>query len=383
MRRVYNKQFVLLSAYGSESDRSYVLNEKIRHSLSPQAKDSKIKQLTADLIERDASEDEDDYGQHLRDAFHKADVFVDGINKQSMDFMIKRFLEALFGKNSLAPTKSEYGMYTARSAALRSTDLSRQVGAAIFSDDGEIISMGCNEVPKAFGGTYWDNEEPDNRDIKLGFDPNEVLKREIVRDLLDKLLKAEILDKKFKKIGDAGDLVDHLTSKSKAKGDKSKGALSSAMILDLTEYGRVVHAEMCAICDSARIGRPLKNSTLYCTTFPCHNCTKHILAAGIKKVVFMEPYPKSRAKELHQNEIELDHPSVGKVSFVPFLGIAPFRYRDIFHKNKRKKNGIAEDWYLDNEPMPMVDVLAPSYTELEAFAIRSLFGDTITIDSKP
>ena len=40
-------------------------------------------------------------------------------------------------------------MFAAKAAALRTLDLSRQVGAAIFSADGEIISMGSNEVPKA------------------------------------------------------------------------------------------------------------------------------------------------------------------------------------------------------------------------------------------
>jgi deoxycytidylate deaminase len=47
----------------------------------------------------------------------------------------------------------EYGLFLAKAAALRTLDLSRQVGAAIFSDKGEIIALGANEVPKAGGGT--------------------------------------------------------------------------------------------------------------------------------------------------------------------------------------------------------------------------------------
>src|SRR5690606_14932011 len=109
-----------------------------------------------------------------------------------------------------------------------------------------------------------------------------------------------------------------------------EGALYGAAITDLTEYGRVVHAEMCAICDAARLGRSIKGATLYCTTFPCHNCTKHVLAAGLSKVVYMEPYPKSKAKELHENEIEIEQESADRVAFLPFLGISPYRYRDIF-----------------------------------------------------
>lgn len=77
-------------------------------------------------------------------------------------------------------------------------------------------------------------------------------------------------------------------------------------------------------CDAARLGKQVKNGILYCTTFPCHNCTKHILASGIQKVVFLEPHPKSQAKALHGDEVEIEtETQPGKVSFVPFLGISP------------------------------------------------------------
>ena len=125
-------------------------------------------------------------------------------------------------------------------------------------------------------------------------------------------------------------MVKKLIYRRTPGSDEPDGPLAHASIMDVTEYGRVVHAQMCAICDAARLGRSIKGSTLYCTTFPCHNCTKHILAAGIKRVVYMEPYPKSKAKDLHQNEIEIEKETPGRLSFVPFLGISPYRYSDIF-----------------------------------------------------
>ena len=266
-------------------------------------------------------------------------------------------------------------MYAAASASLRSSDLSRQVGAAIFSDDGELITQGCNEVPKAGGGTYWDLEEPDFRDVKLNHDPNEKVKLEILRDLFSRLKKNGLLSDEALSAGEPDDIISVLTSKSsKTSTKKWSGGLIGASILDLIEYGRVVHAEMCAICDAARIGRILKGATLYCTTFPCHNCTKHVLAAGIKRVVYMEPYPKSRAKDLHENEIEIENIVAGKVSFLPFLGISPFRYRDIFRKGKRKKaDGTAMDWYKE-DPMPMMDVASGAYVAFEPLVVSELWG---------
>ncbi|WP_422109159.1 deaminase [Aeromonas salmonicida] len=45
-----------------------------------------------------------------------------------------------------------------------------------------------------------------------------------------------------------------------------------------------MHAEMDAITSLARLDGPSsKNKIIYTTTYPCHNCARHIVAAGIKK----------------------------------------------------------------------------------------------------
>lgn len=52
---------------------------------------------------------------------------------------------------------------------------------------------------------------------------------------------------------------------------------------------RTVHAEINAILSVDPESR--KNSTLYCTHEPCEHCTKSIIQAGIKKVVYKHSYP--------------------------------------------------------------------------------------------
>jgi hypothetical protein len=47
-------------------------------------------------------------------------------------------------------------------------------------------------------------------------------------------------------------------------------------------------------------------------------------------VVFLEPYPKSYAKKLHDDSITFDPKEKSKVLFQPFIGVSPRRYRDIF-----------------------------------------------------
>jgi deoxycytidylate deaminase len=382
LRRVYGKQFVLISAYGSAEKRAKLLEERLKRTLPPSTPNNEVSCKAGELIDKDTNEEDNDYGQRLRETFHLADVFIDGLSKHMMDDKLTRFIQAFFGRTDIAPSKEEYGMYAAKSASLRSSDLSRQVGAALFTSDGELITQGCNEVPKAFGGTYWDSEEPDFRDVRIGHDPNDILKKDILRDLFDRLAKGDFLSSTATKLGNLDEMIGKLTHKRKSGSDEKDGALATAAIMDVTEYGRVVHAEMCAICDAARLGKSVKGSILFCTTFPCHNCTKHILAAGISRVVYMEPYPKSKAKDLHQNEIEMENEVDGRVSFVPFLGISPYRYRDIFQKTAKRKrgDGTAKRWIADVET-PMVETTSNSYIEIEFDEVAKFFGKFVEDDS--
>ena len=368
LRRLYGKQFILISAYGSREQRRALIQERLRQTMATTTRLGELNAKAEDLIETDASEADKAFGQQLRDTFHRGDVFIDGLSRPAMDEKLNRCVEAVFGRVDIGPSRDELGMYSAASAALRSTDLSRQVGAAIFSEDGELIAQGCNEVPRAFGGAYWDSEQPDFRDVKLGQDPNATEIREVLRDLFQRLKDRDMLSDEALRLGSPSAMVRTLTAKG--------GALTDASVLDLTEYGRVVHAEMHAICDAARLGRSVEGGVLYSTTFPCHNCTKHILAAGIRRVVYIEPYPKSLAKLLHANEIEVEGDSAARVEFKPFLGISPARYRDIFQKGRRKDgDGRARRWYHpSNEARPMVDVMYPTYLAMEEYALQPLLG---------
>lgn len=51
-----------------------------------------------------------------------------------------------------------------------------------------------------------------------------------------------------------------------------------------TKYPYVCHAELNAILNSKC---DLKGSTVYVTLFPCNECTKAIIQAGIKKIIYI------------------------------------------------------------------------------------------------
>jgi deoxycytidylate deaminase len=89
--------------------------------------------------------------------------------------------------------------------------------------------------------------------------------------------------------------------------DKIRETLASTDVDYLTEYSRSIHAEIEAILSVAREGKhSLVGSTLFTTTYPCHNCARHIVAAGVSEVVYIHPYKKSKAIQLHHDAITED-----------------------------------------------------------------------------
>lgn len=57
---------------------------------------------------------------------------------------------------------------------------------------------------------------------------------------------------------------------------------------------RTIHAEQNAISYAARKGIAIEGSCVYVTHFPCINCTKVILAAGVREVVYGEDYKNDK-----------------------------------------------------------------------------------------
>lgn len=366
LRSVYGRLFIQISVYGAPSKREDRLTASIKIRSKGSIEDTRARAAARMLIDRDQKENHISYGQNVNDTFPLGDVFIDSFNRAQSNFSIDRFLNALFGSNEISPTKEEYGMYLAKMASLRSSDLSRQVGAAIFSKNGEVITLGSNEVPRAGGGTYWTGDPYDARDIMIGYDPNELNKNEIFYDLIKRLADDSLLNDDLNK----KEIIDIISFFNKPDIERN---YKKSRIMDLLEFGRIIHAEMSAICDASRTGRVIRDAILYCTTFPCHMCAKHIVASGISEVVYLEPYPKSYAEKLHGDAIQIETDAdFRKVIFRPFIGISPLRYRDLFERGRRKdKFGTAQKWS-DTPRRPNIPVIFPVHREAENYAITKL-----------
>lgn len=379
LREVYGRKFIQVSVFSDKEERRKQLIRKIKGYGTTIIEDDAAEKQAIDLIARDNNEIGDDYGQRVSDVFHLGDVFVPGEANRGAKSVIDRFVNAFFGHNGLSPTKTEYGMYAAAGASLRSLDLSRQIGAAIFSDRGEIVTLGCNEVPKAFGGTYWCDDPGDQfRDFEEGEDGNHARKLRLLHDLVERMGTLNFLSDDLKNEGATAEQVRRLISEK---------LIADSKVMDIIEFGRIIHAEMSAITDAARKGKALEGTVMFTTTFPCHMCAKHIVSSGVRRVVFLEPYPKSHAKDLHEDSITFSSSEAHeKVLFEPFIGISPRRYRDIFEKKKRKdSSGKAQPWANGN-PVPRIEDRGPSYIANEEPAISlvvkkiAAFGKSMSAD---
>ncbi|WNK00449.1 anti-phage dCTP deaminase [Thalassospiraceae bacterium LMO-JJ14] len=371
LRDVYRNHLFVISAYAPVAQRDAALRMKIARSRDSHNYDD-FQTQSHDLIEKDEKEKDNNFGQNVRDTFPLADYFLDLSQKDDVAPQIVRFIDLLFENPFVTPTRDEYGMFHAQATALRSADLSRQVGAVITTKTGEIITTGCNEVPEAGGGSIWaediGDELPDSRDHAIGYDSSVKMKKELVNEVFDQL-------------PDSWFSSDFLAMSRDERVEAAlfqgpNPPLKGSRVSSILEFGRIVHAEMNAICDAARRGLQIDKATLYTTVFPCHMCARHIISSGILRVVYIEPYPKSLAKELYPNAVRVDQDTTaldGAVAFEPFMGVAPRKFMGFFKAPERKdKKGNTIEWHAD-KANPRVDIF-PSYLDNESLVIKSIEG---------
>jgi len=156
------------------------------------------------------------------------------------DYSVEDFLH-MFTAHDRRPTVHEQMMKAAHNASDRGTCSRRRVGATA-AIDGRIITTGYNGAPE--GCKHCDHDAYDTPDL----DPDLVV---------------------------------------------INGRYSCV---------RAVHAEANVIAYASRYGVPLKGATLYTNTYPCVNCARGMISAGIKEVQYdadynNDPHVATLAKE--------------------------------------------------------------------------------------
>lgn len=394
LRRVYDSSFRLVAVHCERSTRENRLIGSAKSTAKFSGADAKDVKSFMDRDERDTAHP---HGQQVREAFHIADFFLDNStgtpDGSGLTDDIERFVNLLLGAGLVRPTKHERAMYHAHAAALQSACLSRQVGAALAAKDGTVLATGTNDVPKFGGGVYDEGTTPDHRcfaweweDEKLKFKGchndrrKKGLRENIAAWLADNLTEKLALVAHPKQ--DFG--IDTAEAARAAAQKKIREVFSDSATLfeglpgikDLIEYSRAIHAEMNAILTAGRKGTSAVGGTLYCTTYPCHSCARHLVTAGIENVYYIEPYVKSLAPELHSDAIASERPknmesvsseARNKMIILPFTGVGPRMYEDLFAKRGELKGaGGSYSPPLGGQPSVAVRLSALKSVEEEA-----------------
>ncbi|HCL6057632.1 TPA: hypothetical protein N2O29_003388 [Citrobacter amalonaticus] len=344
---------------------------------------SKINSLSvediAELINTDSGE-EFDHGQSVRDTFPKCDYFLrvdsglaepgNAEAKGQILSKLERFFKLIFRSSVISPTEEENAMYAATSAARNSACLSRQVGAAVTSSSGELLSTGWNDVPRNGGGLYGKQSirlkviDPDHRCYALQNRncSNDAEKRILAEVVIDSLVQEKIIPVKKREAA-----IQTIIKNSRLK--------------DLIEFSRAVHAEMHAILGASRVaGERILGGKIFVTTYPCHSCARHIIASGISEVYFIEPYRKSLALKLHSDAmtesiIETDE----KVKLIQFDGVAPTRFLELFESGSRKSKAGVLELATEGAAMPVDSVSLKAIPKLEQVVIAEVDSNKLNL----
>jgi deoxycytidylate deaminase len=315
-------------------------------------------EIAAQKVMKRDQQDDEGHGQQVSKTAYLADFFIRN-NNDTREFLkapVTRFLEVIFGVKLHTPTFDEQGMMRAAAAALESACLSRQVGASIYSKTGELIGVGCNDVPKYLGGLYSENDgDHDKRCFRWG--------GQVCHNDERKARLARAIAKSVSGSASGGEI----------SFERAFAATAQSEAKNLIEFSRSVHAEMEAIVSVAREGKgATSGGTLFTTTYPCHNCARHIVAAGIVRVVFIEPYSKSLAIDLHHDSIsETDEEN--HVKFQQYEGFAPRAAMRAFSSAGRDRK--IEGKIIESNPRlakPLFPTPLDSYINSEGLVIQQL-----------
>lgn len=164
------------------------------------------------------------------------------------------------------PTNDEVHMATAYAQSHMSLCIKRHVGAIIVSDRNLPLALGYNENPVGM--------RPCVHEYKYCF------KDDYVHKKLEKMcgVHCPSCGKKHAELKEPW--------KCAGCGDDFKALLFPSRNM---ERCTAIHAEERAI--RSLQSRTVENTALYTTTFPCFQCARYIVDAGIKRVVYVEAYP--------------------------------------------------------------------------------------------
>ena len=256
--------------------------------------------------ERDRDED-DRLGQNVGKCVDLADYVV--VNTEQIEQPeeqrwttlhnneLKEPIERMKHGRGRPPFPDEVHMTTATSVSHASMCLKRHVGAVIVNNDNIPLSIGFNENPIGIGPCVTKPSRSCYKD-----------------DIMQKKLE-DMLPFHCPRCG--------IKQEAITKPWKCSECRENLLLVFFPSRGMelctAIHAEERAIRSLG--DKDVRDCTLYVNTFPCFQCSRYLLDAGIRKVVYVEAYPVPEAEKfLLDNNVEI----------VPFKGFKARAFHTVF-----------------------------------------------------
>lgn len=250
--------------------------------------------------------------QDVDTCIQNADILINnGYDKSALNLNIMRYICLMQHPGLVIPTLDERCMQIAQSAKLNSGCISRQVGAAVCDQEGNILSIGWNEVPVSSGNECINCgrrsfeqliDRADDRAYSYYELYNPDYRRRLT-EIMDNMLDGGVQNEEegstadqFRKVLPA--LLNGLPSAFCFKD------IYSSVTHDKNQvHTRAQHAEEIALesCDKNQC----EGGTLYTTSSSCELCSKKALNYNIKRIVYIEPYSGIANDHVLGHEVEI------------------------------------------------------------------------------
>lgn len=284
------------------------------------SKQSRIDRLNKSFVEmREVRDQGEGYStknlhkQNVPECVLLADYAINNEISDKYKHKVARFLVLIDNPGTVYPTAEEVFMNLAYSLSLRSTCLSRQVGAVITNTDGFVLTAGWNDVGSGQLGCslncksdYTKYSGEDHLLSVWGDTINDLNKEGLLNDIQDSdyfcfkdIKSKQIIHHKIDKIFNEFTAKTELDPELEKFMLEIKDILKDKLSIKRLVYARALHAEENALLQAARFGgNGVAGGTIYVTTFPCELCAKKIYQSHLKRIVYTEPYPDSISEKI-------------------------------------------------------------------------------------
>jgi dCMP deaminase len=307
--------FYLVSINTSNSERLRSLREYRRLS------DSDIKELDDKEYPNKISGAEKFVAQNIQECIEVSDIHIH--NSKSSEFshndlvsQLAWYVTLMMHPGLVMPTSIENCMQIAYTAKQNSGCISRQVGAVVTDDTYSVKSVGWNSTPQGQIPCLLRSAE----DLIEGRNKSDYSEYELKNPVFREALNAKYSNL----IATNKDSNRNFSFCFKSIQNEIEGEKNQV-------HTRALHAEENAFMQIAKHGgQKLLGGVLFTTASPCELCAKKAYQLGLKKIIYIDPYPGIATQHIlsagkNKPDLELFRGAVGRAFYQLYQPLMPYK----------------------------------------------------------